>query len=360
MHRRILDSYAASGDPPAADQHRANLRRIEGLGAEPGKELAGESLDCADWATLVKRLESGTSDGAVVFGLGPLMREPLTSVQLLDLARAGYVIYDADGRHDLISPHDSEAPDDAMTSGGDYGPGNSTAVRHDHGRRRRGRPPMATYLCTGRDSPIRCGDCGHYLDINTNARGKTYADGVLRHHYRCLRTSGGCGRTIADWRVLDEIIEDIMLRWLADPHVLEMIRLNQESRHIERLPHLEEIARHEERKVSWGRLFNEGKISEAELAQMLDELNARIREAQSRLDEIESVPISRLDESAVAEILHEWKTAPPAVKRSDLQRAWEGFCVFVDPGSSMDDKSKVWRRVHKPKRISVVAPPNGA
>lgn len=219
---------------------------------------------------------------------------------------------------------------------------------------------MATYLCTGRDSPIRCGNCGHYLDINTNARGKTYADGVLRHHYRCLRTSGGCGKTIADWRVLDEIVEDIMLRWLADPHVLEMIRLNQEAMHIERLPYLEEIAQREERKSSWGRLFNEGKISEAELSQMLDDLNAGIREAQARLGEIESAPISRLDESAVAEILHEWKTAPPAAKRLDLQRAWEGFYVFVDPGSSTDDKDKVWRRVHKPKRISVVAPSNGA
>ncbi|SOE25584.1 zinc ribbon domain-containing protein [Streptomyces sp. OK228] len=360
MHRRILDSYAASGDPPAADQHRANLRRIEELGAEPGELLAGESLGCNDWATLVKRLESGKSDGAVIFGLGRLMRDALTSVQLLDLTRAGFGLYGPDKTFDLINPQDNEAPGDAMASGGDYGPGNSAAVRLDHGRRRRGRPPMATYLCTGRDSPIRCGDCGHYLDINTNARGKTYADGVLRHHYRCLRTGGGCGKTIADWRVLDEIIEDIMLRWLADPHVLEMIRLNQEARHIERLPYLEEIAQREERKSSWGRLFNEGKISEAELSQMLDDLNAGIREAQARIGEIESAPISRLDESAVAEILHEWKTAPPAVKRSDLQRAWEGFHVLVDPGSSMDDKSKVWRRVHKPKRISVVAPPNGA
>lgn len=360
MHRRILDSYAASGDPPAADQHRANLCRIEELDAEPGELLAGESLDCKGWTVLVKRLESGASDGAVIFGLGRLMREPLTSVQLVDLARAGFAIYDTDGRYDLISPQGNEGPDDAMTSGGDYGPGNSTAVRDDHGRRRRGRPPMATYLCTGRDSPIRCGNCGHYLDINTNARGKTYADGVLRHHYRCLRTSGGCGKTIADWRALDEIIEDIMLRWLADPHVLEMIRLNQEARHIERLPYLEEIAQREERKGSWGRLFNEGKISEPELTRMLEDLNAGISEAQARLDEIESVPVSRLDESTVAQILHEWKTAPPAAKRNDLQRAWEGFRVLVDPGSSMDDKDKVWRRVHKPKRISEVAPPNNA
>lgn len=360
MHRRILDSYAASGDPPAADQHRVNRRRIEELGAELGKELAGESLDCQDWATLVKRLESGASDGVAIFGLGRLTQRPLTSVQLLDLANAGYAIYDSDGRYDLISPQDSEAPDGAEVTAEDYRPGNSTAVRPDHGRRRRGRPPMATYLCTGRDSPIRCGDCGHYLDINTNARGKAYADGVLRHHYRCLRTSGGCGKTIADWRVLDEIIEDIMLRWLADPHVLEMIRLNQEERRIERLPHLEEIAQREARRAHWGRLFNEGKISEAELAQMLEDLNAGISEAQARLDEIESVPVSRLDESTVAQILHEWKTAPPAVKRSDLQRAWHGFRVLVDPGSSMDDKDKVWRRVHKPKRISAVAPPNGA
>lgn len=219
---------------------------------------------------------------------------------------------------------------------------------------------MATYLCTGKDSPVGCGNCGHYLDINTNARGKTYPDGVLRHHYRCLRTSGGCGKTIADWRTLDEIIGDVMLRWLADPQVLAMIRQDQEARNAERLPHLEEIAQRERRKTHWGRLFNDGKISADQLTEMIDDLNADIQKTQIRLGEIDSVPLSRLDESTVAQILHSWEAAAPADKRKDLQRAWHGFRVLVDPGSSVDSKDKVWRRVHKPKRVSVPAPPNGA
>lgn len=364
MRRRMLDSYAHTGAAggSAARQHRENLRRIEDLEAEPGERLAGDSFAHPDWDRVVKRLESGASDGVVIFRLAWLIHDRESAQQLADLARAGFAVYDSDGRFDLISSPEREDFEDAVTSGEDYRPGNSTAVRPDRERAegRRGRPPMATYLCTGRDSPVRCGNCGHYLDINTNARGKTYADGVLRHHYRCLRASGGCGKTIADWRVLDEIIEDIMLRWLADPHVLEMIKLSQEARHIERLPYLEEIVQLENRKTHWGRLFNEGKISEEQLTQMVDDLNVGIRAAQAKLSEIESVPLSRLDESTVAQILHEWETSEPAAKRADLWRAWEGFHIFVDPGSSVDGKDKVWRRVHKPRRISATAPPIGS
>lgn len=366
MHRRTLDSYArgaAAGEISTARQHQANFRRIEGLGAQLGKKVSGESLSCNGWAEVVKRLESGASNGVVIYRLTQLIRDAQAGRTLADLAMAGFAVYDSDAKIDLVNPRNCDDFDDAVKTEEDYRPRSSAAPTDQGGgisTGRRGRPPGNFYLCTGRDSPIRCGNCGHHLDINANARGKTYPDGELKHHYRCLKSSGGCGKTIADWRILDEIIEDIMLRWLADPRILDMIRQDQETKNAQRQPYAEEIARRESRKDHWGRLFNEGKISEDELTRMIDDLNTGIRAAQEHLSEIESAPLSRLDEEIVAHILREWHDANPAEKRDDLLRAWEGFHVLVDPGSSTDDKSAVWRRVHKPKRISVQVHPNGS
>ncbi|MGW6790083.1 hypothetical protein [Streptomyces chartreusis] len=360
MHRRTLDSYArssAAGGVSIAHQHQANFRRIEALSAILGKAVDGQSLGCPGWAQAVKRLESGASDGVVVYRLGQLIQDPDAGRLLADLARAGFAVYDSDAEIDLVIERNRDDDDDAVKDAEDYAPAHSTPVRR--GDARRGRPPVNTYLCTGRESPVRCGNCGHHLDINTNARGKTYSDGVLKHHYRCLKTTGGCGKTIADWRVLDEIIEDIMLRWLSDPSVLEILREVQETRNMERQPLLKEIADRERRKAHWGALFNDGEITESELTHNLRELNAAIKAAQSKLGEIESVPLSTIDAEAIAQILEEWQNADSETKRADLHRAWEGFHVLVDPGSSTDDKDAVRRRVHRPRRIAEPVRPIG-
>lgn len=354
MQRRTLDSYAhtsAAGSASIAHQHLANARRIEALSATLGRQLSGKALGCPGWAEVVKRMEDGITHGVVVYRLGQLIRAAGAADVLADLANAGFAVYDSDGENDLISSRSRGDHEDAVKDQEDYAP------RHG-GDTRRGRPPVNTYLCTGRDSPVRCGNCGHHLDINQNNRGKTYPDGVLKHHYRCLRQSGGCGKTIADWRTLDEIIEDIMLRWLADPVVLAAIREDQAERHAERQPVLDEIADRERRKAHWSRLFNEGQISDDELTRNLVQLNAAIEQARHRLGEIDAVPLSRIDDAIVAQILSEWQNADPETKRTDMWRAWEGYHVCVDPGSSSDDKSIVRRRVHKPKKISAPVRPN--
>lgn len=356
MQRRTLDSYAytsAAGAASVAQQHQANFARIQALSALLGKELSGIALGCPGWLEAVRRMNDGISDGVVVYRLGELIQSATSFRVVADLTAAGFIVYDSDELNDLTSSRKSDAHEDAVNDQEDYAP------RHS-GDARRGRPPVNTYLCTGRDSPVRCGNCGHHLDINQNNRGKTYPDGVLRHHYRCLRTSGGCGKTIADWRALDEIIEDIMLRWLSDPVVLSAIREDQEARHAERQPILEEIADRVRRKAHWSRLFNEGQISEDELTQNLAELNAAIERAQGRLGELDAIPLSRIDDATIAHILNEWQNADPETKRADMWRAWEGYLVCVDPGSSSDDKAAVRHRVHKPKRISAPARPSGA
>lgn len=212
------------------------------------------------------------------------------------------------------------------------------------------------YLCTGTDSPIRCGNCGGHFDINEAPHAETYPDGKKRQRYVCKVVSGGCGSTIADRRVLDEIIEDLIRRWLRNPETLRAIREAQEARQRVREPYDREIAERDERKAHWGQLFNQGKVSPEEHIAMVDDLNTGIDAARLRLNEIEAIPISNLDEATIAQILRDWELLSPAEKRSDLRRIWQGFIVPVAPGSYRDDRNATSQRVGWPRPISAAPP----
>lgn len=222
--------------------------------------------------------------------------------------------------------------------------------------RRRGRPSEDRYLCSGRDSPIRCGNCGGYFSIKASNPPGTYPDGETRRHYRCLRAGGGCGRTIADVRALDAVIEDLTLQRLSHPDQLATIRQIQAERlqaehQSERRPHENEIARREALRPFWDKRLNDGMVTVDQYTAAVRDLNAGIREAQEALALLDAAPIPQLVDTMIAEIASGWNSATPATKRADLRRVWAGFQILVEPGSSGDTEEQVRMRISQPKRI---------
>lgn len=215
--------------------------------------------------------------------------------------------------------------------------------------RRRGRPSEDRYLCSGRDSPIRCADCGGYFSATAHQRGRTYEDGEIRHHYRVLKPAGGCGRTIADQRVLDAVIEDLTLQRLSHPDQLATIRRIQREHRAERQPHEDEIARREALRPYWDGRLNDGKITPTQHDAAVADLDAGIRQARQALEQLGGAP--GLDDVTIREIVAGWKSATPAAKRADLRRVWAGFQILVTPGSSGDTAEQVRERISQPRRI---------
>ncbi len=218
---------------------------------------------------------------------------------------------------------------------------------------RRGRPPVDNYLCTGQDSPVRCSDCGGHLTINANGRGKTYEDGELRRYYRSPKSSGGCGKTVADWRALDKAIEAMVLDRLSSPEQLEQIRQMQELRARKVKPHEEEIARLEGLLTYWGERLNANEITEEQHRQMLDDLNARIDVERRELAKHSRTPAPRLSVEELAAFRDEWADATPARKRERLKQAYTGFQIFVTPGSSTEEDMRY--RISDPTPIPETA-----
>src|ERR1044072_8617749 len=83
----IIDSYAresAAGDKRNVSilgQHTANLARIDELGARVGLKLDDKGKSAwkkgvfrKDWEHLITRMESGESDGAVIFDVERFLR----------------------------------------------------------------------------------------------------------------------------------------------------------------------------------------------------------------------------------------------------------------------------------------------
>ncbi|MFH8405612.1 recombinase family protein [Streptomyces sp. NPDC018019] len=214
---------------------------------------------------------------------------------------------------------------------------------------RRGRPPLETYLCTGKDTPVRCADCGGYFTIYIDTRHKTYADGVERRHYRCNAKYGGCGRTIADWRALDRAIEAMVLDRLSQPKQVAQIKKALEARRRQRKPHEDKIGKLEELKTYWNRRLNEGKVSQSEHEAMVDDLLAQIGKEQKKLEKVEATPAPAVDIETLRDIREEWKTASPARKRERLRQAYSGFRILVTPGPSTEDE--VRHRISDPMPI---------
>jgi DNA invertase Pin-like site-specific DNA recombinase len=109
----ILDSYARESRKGAryvstAGQHAANLARIRGLGAELGKPLEDEGrsawlpdVERPGWQELIARLESGVSDGVVIFDVERLLRRVEDAFFIVKLAQRGFKVYDSEMEYDL-------------------------------------------------------------------------------------------------------------------------------------------------------------------------------------------------------------------------------------------------------------------
>lgn len=199
---------------------------------------------------------------------------------------------------------------------------------------RRGRPPVDIYLCTGRDSPIRCSDCGGYFTVNSSGRGATYPDGETRRYYRVSKS--GCGRTIADWRALDKAIESMVIDRLSSAEQLDEIQRVQEARAQRTAPHERELVRLEALRDHWNAQLTKGHIAPEQHGRMLDDVARKIRQEQQALKAFEHIPVVRLTAAEAADFRREWKSATPAQKRERLRQAYAGFRIFVTPGSAAE------------------------
>lgn len=95
------------------DQHADNRRVIERLGGVLGVELTDDDLSAwkptvrrPDWETLLQRLASGESDGAVVWHVDRLMRLPRGSGTVAGVLRLGADAGCAHGEWNLSDPND--------------------------------------------------------------------------------------------------------------------------------------------------------------------------------------------------------------------------------------------------------------
>lgn len=115
----VLDSYGRLSKVPETgelekveDQHADNRKVIERVGGVLGLELSDglsawkRGVRRKDWERLLARVESGESDGCVVWHTDRLFRQPRDLETLIDLAENGYKVYSAHGERDLANPDD--------------------------------------------------------------------------------------------------------------------------------------------------------------------------------------------------------------------------------------------------------------
>jgi DNA invertase Pin-like site-specific DNA recombinase len=113
----VLDLYARvsrKGDARRRSmegQIAASRRRAEALGAQVGEVFDKDDGRSAwnprvkrhDWDRLMQRLESGESDGVVVFDLARFSRRPIEGERLIEAAERGMVVADSEAEYDLTT-----------------------------------------------------------------------------------------------------------------------------------------------------------------------------------------------------------------------------------------------------------------
>ncbi|MFC5103211.1 recombinase family protein [Kibdelosporangium philippinense] len=115
----VYDSYARLSRVPETGelekietQHEDNLRVIERLGGTLGERLQDglsawkRGVRRKDWERLLERLESGQSDGVVVWHTDRLFRQPRDLEKLIELGESGYLVASAHGARNLADPDD--------------------------------------------------------------------------------------------------------------------------------------------------------------------------------------------------------------------------------------------------------------
>lgn len=119
--------------------------RVSRLGDERQRSTEGQVLDCRDrlderghtvgevlvdpgrsawnprvkrkrWTTLMQRLESGASDGVIVFDLARFSRRPIEGERLIEAAERGLLVLDSEGEYDLTTPSGKKAFRDQLSA----------------------------------------------------------------------------------------------------------------------------------------------------------------------------------------------------------------------------------------------------
>lgn len=115
----VLDSYGRLSRVPETGelekietQLADNAKVIKRVGGELGEELS-DGLSAwklgvrrPGWERLLQRVESGASDGIVVWHTDRLFRQPRDLETLIELADKGFKVYSARGERDLSDPDD--------------------------------------------------------------------------------------------------------------------------------------------------------------------------------------------------------------------------------------------------------------
>ena len=128
-----LDLYARvsrKGDArrrSVAGQIAANRRRAEQLSAsigetfiDDGKSAWNPRVKRPDWDRLMERLESGGSDGVVIFDLARFSRRPIEGERLIEAAERGLIVADSEATYDLTTGTGRKAFRDAMSAAAFY------------------------------------------------------------------------------------------------------------------------------------------------------------------------------------------------------------------------------------------------
>lgn len=130
----VLDLYARvsqKGDArrrSMGGQTEANRRRAEELGAtvgevfdkDDGRSAWNPRVKRHDWDRLMQRLESGASDGVVVFDLARFSRRPSEGERLIEAADRGLLIADSESTYDLTTGTGRKAFRDSMSAAAFY------------------------------------------------------------------------------------------------------------------------------------------------------------------------------------------------------------------------------------------------
>lgn len=223
---------------------------------------------------------------------------------------------------------------------------------------RRGAPPREDSLASGKRAPVRCWNCGNIIGSRDNGHGTTYRnDGQhyasvipeermddVKRVYHCRGTVNkrterkGCGKNLGDYYVINQVIEEMVIRQLSSVESAEELAKLQQKKRDDRSPHETELSRLEKVRDYWDKQLNEGAegMTPERHAFMVADVNVKIKEVKKKLESIGEVKsITPVVESREA-VKAKWAAAEPAKKRQMLQQAFGERTIYIVPGSTLD------------------------
>lgn len=204
----ILDLYARVSRETDArrraveGQIAANRRRAEQLGAEVGEVLRDDGrsawnpkVERPAWDRLMARMESGESNGVVVFDLARFSRRPLEGERLIEAAERGLIIADSEAEYDLTTAVGRKTFRDALAAAAFYSDEISTRTTRGKmekamlGEPNHSRRPFG-YEADG--TTIRESEAQHLRDVTQRfLRGETLESIVAHLNNSGVKTSLG-------------------------------------------------------------------------------------------------------------------------------------------------------------------------